>query len=96
MLLIDRFASEELLELLGLHSSGLFLKGAYGSGLNTQCSRASESGRGAPHSPEILSNAQSQGIIPWPLLHVITLFSVLSTNCTINTNVLSELCSVKQ
>lgn len=49
-----------------------------------------------PPSAEVLNNAQSQGTVSWPLLHVITLFSVLSTNHTINTNVLGELCSAKQ
>lgn len=53
-------------------------------------------GRGVPPSTEVVSNAQSQGIISWPLLHVITLFSVLSTNHTINTNVLGELSSAEQ
>lgn len=44
-------------------------------------------------SPEVFSNVQSNGIISTPLLHVITLFHVLSINHTINTNALGEMSS---
>lgn len=91
MLPITGSASEVLLRLC---SSG-HLPGSlwFGLGYLTQLGFR---GRGVPPSLEVVSNAQSRGIISWPLLHVITLFSVLSTNRTINTNVLGELSSAKQ
>ena len=62
--------------------------GAKGSGLNESGSWASARGRGVKQCPE-------PAVSSWSLLHVITLFSVLSTNRAINTNVLGELSSAK-
>lgn len=91
MLPVTRSASEVLLSLL---STGR-LPGSLRFGLGYLMELGFR-GRGVPPSTEVVSNAQSQGIISWPLLRVITLFSVLSTNHTINTNVLGELSSAKQ
>lgn len=88
---VTRFASEVL---LSLHSTGLLLGNLWFRlvYLMHQGFRRSR----VPPSAEALSNTQNQGTVSWPLLHVITLFSVLSTNRTINTNVLGELRSAKQ
>lgn len=90
---VTRFASEVLLR---FHFTGLLL-GNLGFRLEYLMQLVfTEREKRELHSTKALSNAQSQGIIFWPLLHVITLFSVLSTNRTINTNVFGELSSAKQ
>lgn len=88
---VTRFASEVLLR---LHSTGLLLGSLWF--MLVYLMQWGFRGSRMPPSAEVLSNAQSQGTVSWPLLHVITLFSVLSTNRTINTNVLGELRSAKQ
>lgn len=52
-------------------------------------------GEGSLLSPGV-KRCPEQSVIFWPLLHVITLFGVLSTNRAINTNVLGELSSTRQ
>lgn len=85
---VTRFASEKL---LGLHSAGLLWEVRLGCvtwlGLGE--------GEGSLLSPGV-KRCPEQSVIFWPLLHVITLFSVLSTNRAINTNVLGELSSARQ
>ena len=44
----------------------------------------------------VVKQCPEPAVSSWSLLHVITLFSVLSTNRAINTNVLGELSSAKQ
>ena len=79
---VTRFVSEMLLE---LRSSGFLQR------FRLEWVRQWASAR-----ERVVKQCPEPAVSSWSLLHVITLFSVLSTNRAINTNVLGELSSAKQ
>ena len=83
---VTRFVSEMLLE---LRSSGFLQRFRLEWVRQWASARERERERVVKQCPE-------PAVSSWSLLHVITLFSVLSTNRAINTNVLGELSSAKQ
>ena len=79
---VTRFVSEMLLE---LRSSGFLQR------FRLEWVRQWASAR-----ERVVKQCPEPAVSSWSLLHVITSFSVLSTNRAINTNVLGELSSAKQ
>ena len=82
---VTRFVSEMLLE---LRSSGYLLR--------SQRFRLEWVRQWASARERVVKQYPEPAVSSWSFLHVITLFSVLSTNRAINTNVLGELSSAKQ